>query len=1391
MNIKPLIILFFLALTLIACNEDKGLPSQYHAADFDADIKALLISPVNASIPSGFDIAYQATAIIAGAEGDQIIDVTNAASLNWSVDSVNVNINNTDKKGLLTGINPGQAKVFASILSNGKITQKNVSVTVINDNPDISANMTDDITINGNPADNQLFPTLFPVHLLYTLKYTDGELYSSDEVDDDSDYITWTVFPSQNVSLDPKSGILTFDEEFPIGESVTVTVTANDDNRITDTIVVVAKTNIPDVNANMADDITINGNPADNQAFPEGFPIHLIYTIDFTDGSSHATDEIGNDSDYITWTVFPTDNVTLDIKTGILTFNAGFPVGGSVTVMATANSDSAITDTIMVVAKAAIPDVNANMADDITINDNPADNQIFSLGFPIHLIYTIDFIDGSSHSTDEIGDDSDYMTWTVQPTDNVTLDIKTGILTFNTGFPVGESVTVTATMNSDSAITDTIVVVAKAGIPDVNANMVDDITINDNPADNQRFTEGFPIHLVYTVDFTDKSSHSTDEIGDDSDYMTWVVSPTDNVTLDIKTGILTFNAGFPVGESVTVTATVNSDSAITDTIVVVAKAGIPDVNANMADDITINHNPADNQEFPKPFPIQLVYSVDYTDGRPHSTDDISDDSGYMAWTVLPAENVTLEPKTGILTFGVNFPIGESVIVTATVNSNRAITDTIIVIAKAAIPDINADMGDDITINDNPADNQSFPIGLPIDLVYTIDFEDGSSYSTDDIGNDADYIRWTVFPADKVTFDVQTGTLIFNANFSVGQSVKVTATAKNNSAISDTIVVVASDAIPDLNTDMTDDISIDNNSKDNQAFPIGLAIELLYTVKYTDGRSHSTDEISNDADYMVWSVFPTENVTLEPDTGILTFHVGFPIGQSVTVTATAKDDSAITDTIIVVASAAIPDVTAYTDNDISIDGKSDDNQIFPKGLVVELLYTVDFTDGSSHATDEIGNDAEYMAWSVLPTENVTLDVRAGTLTFNSAFTAGDKVTVTARVKSNIEITDTIILVASESVPDTGAAQGNDITVKSSNSAIDGQTFPIGIPIELLYTVEYTDGSFHDTDEIGNDSASMRWSVLPTDNVTIDVTTGAVTFENGFIAGETVTVTATVSDYPTITDTIILIATTTILDEGDSIVSLEQAEVDAGTWVQADMTFFFNGGVNAYTTHDHQYVEWEAPAGAGVVIDADGLINTSAVPAGTNIVTITGRGKTSTIVQDEEANATLTINREPGKGMCSAEANIKSIRVRAGATPPWGAGDGSTSVNCAGTISASRYGGNDTYYNNQFSLSYATEGFGNGVINDPYGGKSSITLTSDQIDNLTNVTSSAVSDPTSDSCANGPILGQNVITRISGYIRFNTVTQVLTCHETQSATYCDGAGGQSSSSSSSNVCEIIYN
>lgn len=168
-------------------------------------------------------------------------------------------------------------------------------------------------------------------------------------------------------------------------------------------------------------------------------------------------------------------------------------------------------------------------------------------------------------------------------------------------------------------------------------------------------------------------------------------------------------------------------------------------------------------------------------------------------------------------------------------------------------------------------------------------------------------------------------------------------------------------------------------------------------------------------------FPTENVTLEPDTGILTFHVGFPIGQSVTVTATAKDDSAITDTIIVVASAAIPDVTAYTDNDISIDGKSDDNQIFPKGLVVELLYTVDFTDGSSHATDEIGNDAEYMAWSVLPTENVTLDVRAGTLTFNSAFTAGDKVTVTARVKSNIEITDTIILVASESVPDTGAAQ----------------------------------------------------------------------------------------------------------------------------------------------------------------------------------------------------------------------------------------------------------------------------------------------------------------------------------------------------------------------------------
>lgn len=75
----------------------------------------------------------------------------------------------------------------------------------------------------------------------------------------------------------------------------------------------------------------------------------------------------------------------------------------------------------------------------------------------------------------------------------------------------------------------------------------------------------------------------------------------------------------------------------------------------------------------------------------------------------------------------------------------------------------------------------------------MDYTDGNPISTDGI-DDSDTMAWTVSPSEDVTLDVDAGTLVFGEGFSVGSSATVTATLNGYPAITDTIEVVAAEAI---------------------------------------------------------------------------------------------------------------------------------------------------------------------------------------------------------------------------------------------------------------------------------------------------------------------------------------------------------------------------------------------------------------------------------------------------------------------------------------------------------------------------------------------------------------------------------------------------------------------
>ncbi|MCR9907717.1 hypothetical protein NB545_09605, partial [Vibrio campbellii] len=127
----------------------------------------------------------------------------------------------------------------------------------------------------------------------------------------------------------------------------------------------------------------------------------------------------------------------------------------------------------------------------------------------------------------------------------------------------------------------------------------------------------------------------------------------------------------------------------------------------------------------------------------------------------------------------------------------------------------------VSIDGNSADGQSFPVGLPVQLTFTADFTDGTTYSTDDAATDNQFMDWVVEGNTGAT--VSKEGVLNTTGVPVGTTLTVVATGKSPyDSESDSIDVVVSDAVPVEGSSL---VSIDGNSADGQSFPVGLPVQL--------------------------------------------------------------------------------------------------------------------------------------------------------------------------------------------------------------------------------------------------------------------------------------------------------------------------------------------------------------------------------------------------------------------------------------------------------------------------------------------------------------------------------------------------------------------------------------
>ncbi|UTZ38757.1 hypothetical protein HB763_19320 [Vibrio campbellii] len=242
-------------------------------------------------------------------------------------------------------------------------------------------------------------------------------------------------------------------------------------------------------------------------------------------------------------------------------------------------------------------------------------------------------------------------------------------------------------------------------------------------------------------------------------------------------------------------------------------------------------------------------------------------------------------------------------------------------------------------------------------------------------------------------------------------------------------------------------------------------------------------------------------------------------------------------------------------------------------------------------------------------------------------------------------------------------GPNVVPDSQYVTADPSDIPLGFTSQLKFCVTTEElGVICSTDNDqtgGGDENFITWSPQDIDGLVIDdeglLTTTKAAAD---LINTVVTVTATgvvgtaVEGISASTDVSIL---PPVVDEGASTVTLSADNVEAGTFVQAMMHFSFNGGAGSLDTASSDYVAWSVTPDQGVTISPEGVIDTGSVEVGTTTVTVTGKGKAGTALEDEINTAELTIHKEfDSAELCTGKIGDYSI-----STTAYGATDGANS------------------------------------------------------------------------------------------------------------------------------------
>ncbi|MCF6453607.1 hypothetical protein L1076_18690, partial [Vibrio sp. MMG022] len=223
---------------------------------------------------------------------------------------------------------------------------------------------------------------------------------------------------------------------------------------------------------------------------------------------------------------------------------------------------------------------------------------------------------------------------------------------------------------------------------------------------------------------------------------------------------------------------------------------------------------------------------------------------------------------------------------------------------------------------------------------------------------------------------------------------------------DNIEIMVSDAVLITGSSL---VTIDGNGNNGQSFPKGIPVQLEYSATFSDGRSFSTIDHDNDADFMTWIVHGDTGAFIS-DEGVLDTN-GVSVGTVLTVTATGNspyEDE--TDSIDVIVSDAV--LSAGT-SIVTIDGNSENGQSFPIGIPVQLEFSANFSDGTRFSTVHHTNDADFMTWTIEGDSGATINDEGLLNTFGVA--VGTTLTITATANSPYESeSDSIEVFVSEAV-----------------------------------------------------------------------------------------------------------------------------------------------------------------------------------------------------------------------------------------------------------------------------------------------------------------------------------------------------------------------------------------